>query len=112
MRQVAVSLPIFRCVIADEYLGQIVFTVKETAARREAEQLRVLQYRSTETVEETAARREAEQLRILQYRSTETVEETAARREAEQLHVSQSRSTFLFLLCFIIFLNYLHSLTV
>ena len=73
MRQVAVSLPIFRCVIANEYFGQIVFTVEETAARREAEQLRVLQYRSTETVEETAARR-----------------------EAEQLHVSQSRSTFYF----------------
>ena len=47
MRQVAVSLPIFRCVIGDEYFGQIVFTVEETAARREAEQLRVLQSKST-----------------------------------------------------------------
>ena len=67
MRQVAVSLPIFRCVIADEYLAQIVFTVEETAARREAEQLGVLQYRSTETVEETAARRQAEQLHVSPY---------------------------------------------
>ena len=37
--------------MADEYLPQIVFTVEESAARREAEQLRVLQARSTETVD-------------------------------------------------------------
>ena len=42
---------IFRCVMADEYLPQIVFTVEETAAKREAEQLRVLQSRSTEMVD-------------------------------------------------------------
>ena len=70
MRQVAISLSIFSCVIANEYFGQIVFTVEETSARREAEQLRVLQYRSTETVEETAAMREAEQLHVSQSRST------------------------------------------
>ena len=47
VRQVAVSLPIFRCVIGDECFGQIVSTVEETAARREAEQLHVSQSRST-----------------------------------------------------------------
>ena len=44
--------------MTEEYLPQIVFTVEETAAMREAEQLRVLHCRSTETVEEIAARRE------------------------------------------------------
>ena len=37
--------------MADEYLPKIVFTAKETAARREAEQLHVSQSISTETVE-------------------------------------------------------------
>ena len=37
--------------MADEYLPKIVFTVEETAARREAEQLQVSQSISTETVE-------------------------------------------------------------
>ena len=35
----------------NNFLPQIVFTVQETAARREAEQLRVSQSRSTETVD-------------------------------------------------------------
>ena len=53
-KSVAVSPPeIFRGVnlLPDQYLPQIFLTVQETAARREAEQLRVSQSRSTETVD-------------------------------------------------------------
>ena len=53
-KSVTVSLPeMFRGVnlLADYYHPQIVLTAQETAARREAEQLRVSQSRSTETVD-------------------------------------------------------------
>ena len=64
------------------------FTVQETAARREAEQLRVSQSRSTETRSIT----EAEQLDVSQSRSTETVEVTAASWEADRLRTSHARA--------------------
>ena len=37
--------------MADEYFSQMVFTVEEPTTKREAEQLRVLKSRSTETVD-------------------------------------------------------------
>ena len=92
MRQVPVSLrETFRCVMADEYLLQIVFMVEETAARREAKQLCVSQSRSTETVEETAARREADRLRTSRARAKETAE-AAARREENQRQTAAARN--------------------
>ena len=65
----------FRYVMADEYLPPIVFTVEETAARWEAEQLRVSQPRSTKVVEEAAASREADRLRTSRARAEETAGE-------------------------------------
>ena len=60
------------------------FTVQETAARTEAEQLHVSQSRSTETVEVTAASCEANSLRTSRARAEETAGEAAARREEDQ----------------------------
>ena len=67
-------------------------TVQETAARREAEQLRVWQSRSTETVEVTAASCEADRLRrTSRARAYETAEEAAARREEDQHQTATAR---------------------
>ena len=67
------------------------FTVQETAARREAEQLRVSQSRSTETVEVTAASCEANSLRTSLTRAEETAGEAAARREEDQHQTAAAR---------------------
>ena len=59
VRQVAVSfLEVCRCVTADENLPQIMFTVEETAARREADCLQTSHARTEETAGEAAVRRE------------------------------------------------------
>ena len=62
------------------------FTVQETAARTEAEQLHVSQSRSTETVEVTAASCEANSLRTSRARAEET-----ARREEDQHQTAAAR---------------------
>ena len=68
------------------------FTVQETAARREAEQLRVSQSRLTETVEVTAASWEADRLRrTSRARAEETAGEAAARREEDQHQTAAAR---------------------
>ena len=67
-------------------------TVQETAARREAEQLRVSQSRSTETVEVTAASWEADRLRrTIRACAEETAGEAAARREEDQHQTAAAR---------------------
>ena len=67
-------------------------TVQETAARREAEQLRVPQSRSTETVEVTAASWEADRLRRTSSACAEvTAGEAAARREEDQHQTAAAR---------------------
>ena len=94
VRQVAVSLQNFlHCVMADEYLPQIVFTVEVTAARREAEPLHVSQARSTETVKETAARREADRLRTSSACTGETAGEAAAIRVEDQRQMTAARDS-------------------
>ena len=67
------------------------FTVQETAARREAEQLHVSQSRSTEMVEVTAASCEANSLRTSRARAEETAGEAAVRREEDQHQTAAAR---------------------
>ena len=67
-------------------------TVQETAARREAEQLRVSQSRSTETVKVTAASWEADCFRRTSRAcAEETAGEAAARREEDQHQTAAAR---------------------
>ena len=92
--------------MADEYLPQIVFTVEETAARGEAEQLHISQSRSTETVDKLqlggkpnsfmfafqanrdGRRREADRLRTSRACDEET-EGEALQRPDEKISVRQ-----------------------
>ena len=67
------------------------FTVQETAAGTEAEQLPVSQSRSTETVAVTAVSCEANSLQTSRARAEETAGEAAARREEDQHQTAAAR---------------------